>query len=370
MPEPFKARQSLLRAMSQCGRRTQHELAGGFSDLVVNTDLIAGYTGHSADLGRVMHATAEELLRTMHAQGETQVPSQEAVEVAREVYAKSGVILPLSEAEDLIFLTIRFAERTWRVDKLLTTPEGELAIEQRIEVPLVCPDGTTRVLTVTPDALFAGGGATVVAGDWKTGRQKPKSPRAAQEEAPEGVVRGMQYLSDQGHYQALAQGLGVLHRYPACDRFVFREFWLRSGEIREAILGRDNFEHAREFIAIDLMKLEGAMADPGSEVWKPRPGKWCTKACSVARSCPIPEIQRGEGGVEDQASADRAAEALMVVDAQRTQIRDSLKSFFTETGNAARIGDGREIRWDGGKGGAFEIVDASSEAAKPEHADA
>lgn len=356
---PFTARQSLLRALSQCGRRTRAEIT-------LDLPYTYGYSEATADLGSVMHAVADEILRTLYRQGEVQMPTEEAINVMREVYAASPIVLPSEECEDLVWLTLRFVERTWRVDRLLTTPEGELAIEQQIAVPLMCPDGVERTMTVTPDALFAGSGASVVAVDYKSGKGKPKAPRTPQEGVPEGVARGMEYLSTQGHYQALCQGLGILHRYPACQTVYFREYHLRSGQIREAILTRDDLEHARQFVAIDLMKLDGAIRDgEASEVWKPRPGSWCQHACPVQASCPVPVEMRGRGAIAGPDDADATAAAFVVIDAQRDHLRELLKVNWSETGRPARIGDGRVIAWDGGKGGAFEIRDEDDQRPLP-----
>jgi PD-(D/E)XK nuclease superfamily len=340
---PFTARQSTLRGLEQCGRRTWFDIEAG-------TDTVRGYAEASGDLGTVMHSVAEEILRTLWRQSETQMSTQESIEVMYEVYARSPIILPADELDDLVWLTLRFVEREWRVEKLL-------AVEERINVPIVCQDGVTRILSCQPDALFAGSTDTIIVADWKSGKGKPKQPRERQEGLPEDTAVGKQYLSERGHYQADSYSLAALHRYPAAERIVFRELHLRSGQIREAILGRTELEHVERQIGIHLMKLDYALRDgEQSKVWRPRPGSHCSRQCPVARSCPVPAEQRGVGAIEDHETADREAARYVVVDAVRSQLRDGLKTHFNETGYAARTGDGREVRWDGGAGGACAIV--------------
>jgi hypothetical protein len=71
-------RQSLLAGFETCARRTRFSLQ-------VDGDHPTGWVGSSGELGRAFHAVAAEMLRTMYRQGETQMPTQEAVEILREV---------------------------------------------------------------------------------------------------------------------------------------------------------------------------------------------------------------------------------------------------------------------------------------------
>jgi hypothetical protein len=65
----------------------------------------------------------------------------------------------------------------------------------------------------------------------------------------------------------------------------------------------------------------------------------------VAKSCPIPDEQKGVGSLITPELADEAAARFVVVDAVRQQLRDGLKAVFEETGRAPLVGDGRSVRW-------------------------
>jgi len=347
----FEARQSLLAGMEVCARRTFHGMQ-------VDDDLAVGFVEATGDLGSVFHEVAAEILRTMWGHGAITIPTQEAVEIAYEVYARSPVTLPAEERDDLIMLVLQFCKREWDVTKTI-------AIEERIKVPVVCPDGATRLLSCQPDWISRWGTRLLVI-DYKTGWAKPKSPQKPQQGVPDGVAIGMQYLSERGHYQADSYSLAALHRYPQATEVRFREIHLRHGLIREVTLTREEMEHVERQIGVHLQKLDEAVLVGGSSpLWRPRPGKHCTKQCPVAKSCPIPEEQRGAGAIDGQEAADTMAAAYLVVDAQRQQQRAAMQSWFEETGLPLSTGDGREIRWDGGKGGAFEIVDAGSRLQVP-----
>lgn len=348
---PFGARQSTLRGLQQCGRRTWHSIQLE-DDPMANDSLVVGYTESSADLGTVMHAVAAAILRTLWERGEEWMPTQEAVEIAYEQYALSPIILPAEEEDDLIWLTLRFVERSWDMSRMI-------AIEERIDVPIVCQDGVTRILSCQPD-LISQAGRGLVVNDHKSGRGSPKTPRYHQEDMPENVARGKQYLS--GLFQAKCYNLAALHRYPAAEGVLFREHHLRSGQIREAYLSRADIEHSARQIGLQLQKLDFALRDgEQSKVWRPKAGKHCARQCPVARSCPIPAEQRGMGALESEAMADAQAARYVVVDALRNQLRDGLKTRYEETGYAARIGDGTAIAWNGGKGGAYAIVPVEDE---------
>src|SRR3954463_5942427 len=80
-------RQSLLSSFEQCPRRAMHGMA-------IDDDITVGNVGSSADLGSAFHAVAAEILRTLHRQGEEQIPTQEAVEILYEVLRAGPWVLP------------------------------------------------------------------------------------------------------------------------------------------------------------------------------------------------------------------------------------------------------------------------------------
>lgn len=349
----FTARQSTLRGLQQCPRREWHAVQAG-------EDAICGNVGDSGRLGTVMHAVAAEILRALHRQQQHEMSSSEAIEIAYKVYAGLPIVLPADEADDLIMLTTRFVERVWRVDRLMTTPQGELAIEQRITAPLRCPDGKIRILSGQPDAIFVGGPRTLIIPDYKTGWGRPKKPNEQQEGVPADTAVGKQYLSDRGHFQGDTYSLSALHEYPGADRVIFRELSLRWGTIREAIFTREDMKNVERRLGDALMKLEKGLAEPdtewGREFWQPKPGSQCTRQCPVARSCPIPAEQRGPGALETDEDADREAARLIAVEGLRGEMLAVLRARWEETGYPAKIGDGRELRFDGGAGSARQEV--------------
>lgn len=331
-------RQSLLHSFETCPRRTWHAMQ-------LPEDLNVGYTEASADLGRLVHEVFAEILRTMRRQGMDQIPTEEAVVIMREVYAASPVVLPAAERDDLRWLTLEFCRYRF-------PPERIMAIERPLEAQIRCPDGRTRTLTGRPDLLMRDGSHGVVIGDYKSGKGKPRSPRSM---PPEGeAIKGKQYLSDRGHFQGDCYGLLVMLGrpplsdvgYPMVQYTVFRELHLRSGEIREAMLGREELEHVEYELGVQMQKLETAIAEgEDSEAWRPRPGRHCLRQCPVTASCPIPAEQRGLGALETEEHANEAAARFVVLDGLRAGLRAQLKARFEESGQPPLVGDGTGLFW-------------------------
>lgn len=350
--EPFKARQSTLRALSVCPRRTWFDLLAGWNS-------IRGHTEETSELGRMQHEVCAEILRTLYRQGETEMSTYEAEAIAVEVYAASPIVLPPQAYDDLIWMTLRFVERPKRVDRLLPTENGP-AIEQRIDAPVPCPDGQVRILSCQPDAVFVGSDAeTIIVPDFKTSRGKPRQPRQPQEGVPEDTAIGYEFLSKSGHFQGPAYLYAAMHKWRRMKRGLFREDYLRYGLHREFMLDRDSdkFKRFEAMIGAHLMKLERGLSEGAdSDVWYPRPGGHCAKQCPVARSCPVPEEQRGVGAIETDESADAEAARWIMVKGLSDQMRLALKARYEATGRPHRVGDGTVLAWNGGAGNAFQVL--------------
>lgn len=332
LPALTKYRQSLLRSFETCPRRTRFglELPG---------DLTTGYTEASADLGKAVHAVNAEILRTLHQHGEEYMPTQEAVEIMYEVLVRADYVLPADEREALLGMTLWFVSKPWDTRRIL-------GLEKRLSTEIACQDGVMRTLTGQPDLLVAAPPSTIIIVDYKSGWGRPKQPMKTPAEGE--VVSGKQYLSDRGHYQLDSYGLLAMRQYPAVQEAVLRELHLRTGEVREAVLRREELEHVERELGLQMMLVERGIAEGrDSKVWKPRPGSHCLRQCPVARSCPIPTEQRGDGAVDDDSDADAQAERFAVVDAQRQQLRARLKAYHEQTGYAAQVGDGKVMRWKG-----------------------
>jgi RecB family exonuclease len=333
-------RQSLLASFEQCPRRAMHGMA-------IDDDLSVGNVGASADLGSAFHAFAAEYLRTLWRQGEKQMPTQEAIEIMYEVLAAGPWVLPVNERDDLRSMVLNFASYyEWNARGIL--PAGtdfDPDPAARLTAEVVCPDGEIRVVTGKPDLIVSDPPDGVVIVDFKTGWAIPRSPRQMPEKG-EAIV-GKEYLSERGHFQLDIYGLLAMRHYPQARRATLRELHLRTGERREASLGRDELEHVEREVGDHLMKLERAETEghEGHELWRPRPGRQCLRRCPVLASCPIPNEQKGIGALVDEATADTAAERFIVVDGLRQTLRDQIKAYHEETGHAPDVGDGHVMRW-------------------------
>jgi hypothetical protein len=354
LTHPDVYRQSLLNGFTTCARRTKFGLLAGEEHTL-------GWVGHTGDLGTALHAVAREILRTLYRQGEPQMPTQEAVEVMYEVVKGLPFALPAEALDDLRWLTLAFAGYRWN-------PKRILALEEEIRVPIECPDGVTRTLKGQPDILVADPPSGLIVVDLKSGRGRPKGPRVEPEQGE--VVEGREYLA--GTFQGDVYALLGLHTYPAANRVIFRELHLRSGQIRQMTLGRDELEHVERKVAVMMMQLDRAITEgPRSELWAPRPGGHCTRRCPVSRSCPVPREMRGEGGIATKPQADQAARALAVLEGQRAALISQLKAFAKDPGNPLPMANDHEFAgWNPplGRGRKFGLWDVKDIKAPEEAA--
>jgi len=341
LPRLDEFRQSTLRAIEMCPRRAMHSLAAG--------DIATGWTEGAADLGTVFHAIAAEMMATLRRQGESQMATEEAMVIAREVYAASPITLSAEDHDALNWMVLGFCRYKWR-------PERTLAIEEPLRVEVVCPDGVVRVAKGQPDLVIADPPKGLVVVDYKTTRAKPRAPREAPAEGE--PIRGKEYLTDVGTFQRQFYGFLLLRSYPSVEYVTLRELLVRYPDEppREAALQRSDLEHVEPRIGAAMMKLDNALSDPESDFWRPKPGRHCAK-CEVARSCPVPKEQRGDGALTTPDDMDAAAAKFVVVDAQRQQLRDQLKAAHEQTGHYAEVGDGSVIGWNPplGKGRKFGV---------------
>lgn len=324
-------RRSTLQGFAECPRRTLHEITLGLN-------IPRGNVGVAADLGSAAHAVFDEMLRTLQRQGETQMATEEAMAIMREVLANGKWVLPLDAMEDLRWVVLRFAGLTWR-------PERILAIEEALKADVACPDGVTRTVYGTPDVVIADPPDGFVVLDHKTGLARPRSPR---DMPTEGPIVGKQYLSEQGLFQGTVYALLLLRSFPRAQRVIFREHHLRWNDPpREMVLSREELEHVEFEVGLLMQKLDEALRDgEESGLWYPRPGRHCARKCPVARSCPVPAEQRGVGALEDSGMAAAEAGRYVMVDGLRNGMRDALKTFHEQTGEFIPVGDGSVIGWE------------------------
>lgn len=331
LPQLTEFRQSTLRAMEVCPRRTRDALR-------VDPNTTTGWVGQSDDLGTMTHEVCWEIMRTLLRQGESHMGTEEAMVICREVYAASPIVLSAQEHEDLGWMVRGFSHYRWR-------PERILAIEEPLRLDIVCPDGEARRLKGTPDLVIADPPHGLYCADLKSGRSRPKAPRQA---VPEGQpIEGIQYLSDHGLFQRRVYGCLLLDRYPVADYVWLQELPLRYPDEppRIAKLRREDLEHVIPWIGAHMMKLDNALREgPKSELWKARPGSHCSK-CEVGMSCPVPREMRGDGAIQTQRQADTAAAIFAKAGAKKDQAKAQLK-VWEENGNPpGRVNDREEVRW-------------------------
>jgi hypothetical protein len=88
--------------------------------------------------------------------------------------------------------------------------------------------------------------------DAKSGRGRPKGPRL--EPAAGEVVEDRKYLSDL--FQGDTYSYLGMRKYPSVQRVTFREYHLRSGQIRQGTLTREDLEHVERKLGIVMMNLD------------------------------------------------------------------------------------------------------------------
>lgn len=324
-------RQSHLRALEMCPRRLLGALKVG--------DLATGWSESSADLGTVVHAVLAEIMATLRRVGAIQMPTEEAMVVAREVYAASPIVLPSEEHDDMLWMVRSFCAFRWQ-------PQRIMAVEEPLRQEIVCEDGVARVLKGQPDLILADPPRGIVILDWKSGRSKPRGPQQPLEDG--ATVEGIRYLSNDGKFQRQVYGLLGLLSTPAAEYATLRELPLRfPGEgPREARLHRAELEHVQPRVAALMQKLaRGIEEGEESDVWRPKPGRQCAK-CEVGRSCPVPPEQRGDGALSPGPDADAAAAEWALIAAKDDQLRVQLRTLHEETGYAPKVNEREEARWD------------------------
>lgn len=334
LPVLTEYRQSTLRAMEICPRRTRFALETG--------ELKTGWTKGSTNLGTIFHsfvARYMDQLASPEFRPAKQMPTEEAAVIAREVYAESPFTLDHEDFDALIGMAVRFAaDFKWDVNRIL-------AKEDPLRVDLLCPDGQVRTVKGQPDLIVADPPRGLIIYDWKTGMAQPKSPK--KQEGDGEPVEGEKYLSDTGRYQRLVYGLLALRQWPSAQYAIMWEVPMRfaSHGPRYARLSREGLERIEHKLAIDMMRLDqGVEEGPQSPIWEPRPSSKCVH-CEVASSCPVPPRMRGEGAVSDQVSLDIEARRFARGKAMYEQAAERLKAASAEAGAHGHLNGAESVRW-------------------------
>jgi hypothetical protein len=327
-------RQSLLRAYAQCPLSAKWQARGQASNVAM-------------DQGTIGHRVAEEIVRTLQRQGESQIPTEEAMVIFREVYADLGIPLPSRQLEDLRLAILRFCEIRWPVRN---NKSMIWDVEERLFAQVPCPDGVTRILTGKPDAVVGDPPDGAVVPDFKFGMRRPPKPREGE---PEEQHDATKYLSPEGLLQLHVYAYLIWFNFPSVYRVHLREEHVRWGEHRRATVTRDKMEHVEYEIGSLLQMLDTSLR--ADDAWQARPGSHCSY-CPRPLDCPIPPQERGEGAVHDEATMRAYAEAYVPTKAMKDHLEKAIKNGLAEGIPPARVGD-RELGWSSeDKGRRFGLV--------------
>lgn len=308
-------RQSLLQLHDQCPLSAKFQADG------------SGATHPEAVLGTVMHLIASEIFRTLHRVGERQIPTEEAQVIAFEVMGRQDCPhLNTRQMETAKILTLMLARYEW-------TSERFMAIEERLFVDVVCPDGKTRTFTGQPDLITADPPDGLIILDLKFGRTRPPAPR----DDDWNRDQGKPYLSERGHYQLDGYSLLALNAYPQAQRATLREAHIRIDELREAFITRDEIEHVQRRVGVHLQRLEEVLA--GEREPDARPGTHCYY-CARPHLCPVPYDDRAEGSIQDPAEALIKANRWAAVTAVRERDGKALKGWLEKHGEGIETSSG------------------------------
>lgn len=349
----------------------------------------------AGDRGSLMHAAIAETLRTLWLANEPQMGQEDVVAILRETHAHGPWVVTPADMfgvrkldgtpahRGILQMMLSFAEETWTPSRfaVIEGARPEL-IDNRLRFPpaggrmtvdIVCPDSEVRTLSGAPDFIILAPPSSAVIIDHKQSMKRPVEPR---EPVPDGeAIQGVQYMTDPAgdYFQLVSYGCLAMHMFPSIQTVTLREkSWRWLGNPREATIRRDDLEHILPYLGTVMMQHDQALRGERPELALPRAGSTCQTRCSVKRSCPIPEEERGVGAIHDEASADAEAKRWYVSKARDPEFRAAIKGFHEQTGYCPKVSDEIVARWKSkadAKGrdfGFFEPVianDATSAAA-------
>lgn len=300
------------------------------------------WTTPALDFGTLAHEVYAEILRSCVRTRESQIPTQEGVEILREIAEKSPIVLPFDRdygMEQLRWQVIRFCDHEWPTG--MDNGPQVFAVEERMFLEVPCPDGKLRVVTGQPDALVSDPPKGVVVIDFKTGMSKPPEPRDGDLTKEDGK----KHLSSQGLFQLYVYGAMILTNWPGLDYVVLKEFHTRWNKIRAAKLYREDLEHILWDLGHLVQKVDTALMEgEGSELLRASPGSHCAY-CPGKFKCPVPYDQRGEGSIVDDNMALEYAKRWVRSDTAKIDVDKSLKAFIEAGGTPPILDDGTYVGW-------------------------
>lgn len=339
--ERFPAiRQSRLATFDRCA------LSASFEE-----DYAWGWSTHPQARGTIAHRVFAQALRQMYELGENTIPTDAAIAILDEqlrqthadrecpecskpivrrfmaaptrAQAERGVEVGFprvvceaghEHASDFVNLTWRdILDLRWIVVKWANENafdiENLMDVEQRLRAEIRYPDepmGTvTRELTGQLDAIFVTGDNLdeAVVLDWKDTWGMP----------------GPTEVGFDGYFQQRFYAWLVFMNYPSIAKVTLREFYVRFGEAREAVVYRADLDDVNAELAALVERFDRAFNDG---VFPPTPGVHC-QFCPRPAACPIFPGVRAEGTITDAATAKRFGQEAQVA---RSALNDRLKA--------------------------------------------
>jgi hypothetical protein len=288
-PKAVKAfpslRQSLLSEFDNCGLSADFTLR-----------YRRGFSTAPQSRGQIFHKVAAECLREMARQGEESIPVDAALAILRDVlrmdwadrvcpHCDSQDIAPgvssrgrrrcrgcgksfetelvnvsLDQVKDLYWVVIKWAhDNAWDIRNLVS-------VEQRIEANVRYPNRHTgemmpRAISGKLDAVFLEDGdpTVVTVVDYKDMWSLPP---------PKEVSEG-------AYFQQRCYALLLFENFPAIERVILREQYVRYSETREAAITRSQAEEVESEMAALAERFDRAYEE---KVWVPTSGKHCFSA--------------------------------------------------------------------------------------------
>jgi hypothetical protein len=329
-------RQSILSTADSCLLSTRFDLES------------ASYTNAAQARGIIAHRFLAEYLRTLWRTGESQMSTEEAMVILREVARQRDVpdedvvLVPARERRLLRIVVLRIAQTPLNMTRLI-----DVERQLKMVVSYTRDDGRTitRMVTGRPDAVLADppGGAIVL--DLKTA---PSAPAAVPEDY-DGSDGDHLHVSVGGYWQQKTYGALLLANYPSLERVTLREWYPLPDEVREATVTRAQMEHIEHELStiVELLDraLEGGSRSP---IWAPSPGSWCAY-CERPTACPIDLTARvTQGGLTSDAQARKVAAETTVATAVRSEGLKAMKSYHEATGRPIPVSNAKtrsEYRW-------------------------
>lgn len=351
MPVPTKAHS--LEEVHTVYPALRQSLAASFDDCSLSTyfDLkyAQGWSTHPQARGTIFHRFAAEAMRTMRAEREETLPVSEALQILYETIRQRGVPpedfvrVPLREIRDLRMAAVKFAaDNAWDIGHVRS-------VEERLAATIYYPHPETgepvqRVLTGQLDCLMADpkvrNGAIVL--DWKETWAVPPEARSGkdpEEDDPEDGKR----VSYHGYFQQRFYAYLVMVNFPLVQKVTLREFYVRKSTPRRAGVHRSRLHHIAQELStlVELFDRTMAWGPPpyhgkgdaegllGYDLstigpWSPSPGKHCAY-CTRPGQCPIEDEARREGAVTTHETARRYAAERRVAQRIVTDRTEALK---------------------------------------------